>query len=197
MYAHIIHIYSKKEEDDFLFIKLNGIENRILINKEKFDFMTKLVEKIIAKWPWLYTTYSEKNHWKPIPTYYNDQEKIEINGPIGRFMTREYNGAPGIYTKNTILDVSFHPKILYTISIDVYDLADDSFHFNELILYHSITYTFPSLSLTNLSSRSSHLNGFLKLFFQSFFTNILIIMKQNFIITTKQNGTDLLMNRKI
>src|SRR6266480_281447 len=98
-----------------------------------YDFMVILIGKIIAKWPWLYATHSEKFYPSKTPSYYSDKEKVEINGPIGRFMTREYNDGHGIYLKKTIL-------------------------------YNSIAYTFPSLSLINLSSKSPHLDGFLQKF---------------------------------
>ena len=54
--------------------------------KEMYDFMKSLLDKTIAKWPWLYSTYSEKECSLDEP-YYGDEGKIEIHGPRGRFVT--------------------------------------------------------------------------------------------------------------
>ncbi|CAG8678728.1 13073_t:CDS:1 [Ambispora leptoticha] len=125
--------------------------------EEMYDFMTRLVDKMIAKWPWLYPTYSEKDAGLREP-YYSDEGKVEISGPIGRFITGTLYGQGGLYRTCTILDISFDPKSLYTISMNLYTLVDE----RGMNLHYSTGYTFPSLSLTNLSSRSSHFDEFLQ-----------------------------------
>src|SRR6266498_4220127 len=116
-------VYKFDEDYNFKFPRITMLNKNDDRYKEMYDFMTRLVDKMIAKWPWLYSTYSEKESWVEEP-YYNDKEKIEINGPIGRFITAMFGGPGGICGKYTILDVSFSSKSLYTISLNLYTLLD-------------------------------------------------------------------------
>src|SRR5581483_11647627 len=96
-----------------------------------------------------------KDDWLREP-YYNDEEKVEIGGPIGRFITGTLYGQGGLFRTCTVLDVTFNSKIPHTISLNFYTLMDE----RGIVFRDSISYTFPSLSLPVLSPLAPYFNEF-------------------------------------